>query len=83
MWIEVNLSSRTMALAEDDRVLVVAALPAHEGAEHVLAERQLAALSVDELSASGWPCVTRSPCVTIGRWLMQVPWLERMNFSSG
>ena len=32
------------AVADDDRVLVVAALPAHERDEHVLAERQLAVL---------------------------------------
>src|SRR5213076_2590333 len=30
------------AVADDDRVLVVAALPAHEGDQHVAAERQLA-----------------------------------------
>src|SRR5690606_13569597 len=32
------------AVADDDRVLVVAALPAHECDEHVPAERELAAL---------------------------------------
>ena len=30
------------AIADDDRVFVVAALPGHEGHEHILAERQLA-----------------------------------------
>ena len=37
-------------------------------------------LSVEELSASASPFVTRSPRLTVGRWLMQVPWLERTNF---
>ena len=38
--------------------------------------------SVEELSASTWPSVTRAPTSTIGRWLMQVPWFERRNFLS-
>ena len=33
------------ALADDDRVLVVAALPAHEGDQHVAAEGQLTVVS--------------------------------------
>src|SRR5204862_70841 len=37
---------------------------------------------VDELSAIGWPRVTRAPTSTIGRWLMHVPWLLRTNFWS-
>ena len=44
MWIEVNLSSRTIDSREQDRVLEVAALPAHERHQDVLAERQLALL---------------------------------------
>ena len=40
-------------------------------------------LSVDELSAIGWPISTRSPLLTIGRWLMHVPWLDRTNFVRG
>ena len=42
MWIEVSRSSLHDALGEDDRVLVVVALPRHERDEEVLAERQLA-----------------------------------------
>ncbi len=38
--------------------------------------------SVDELSANGCPFATRSPLLTIGRWLMQVPWFERTNLRS-
>src|SRR6266550_4106941 len=37
---------------------------------------------VDELSAIGWPRVSRAPTSTIGRWLMHVPWLLRTNFWS-
>ena len=68
------------AVADDDRVLVVAALPAHERDEDVPAERQLA-VARDELSRR-WPrlALTRWPTSTMGRWLMHVPWLVRTNF---
>ena len=38
--------------------------------------------SVDDESARTWPAATRSPTLTMGRWLMQVPWFERRNFLS-
>ncbi len=44
MWIEVKTSSRDDALGEQDRVLVVVAIPRHERDEHVAAERQIAEL---------------------------------------
>src|SRR3989304_1426606 len=37
---------------------------------------------VDELSAIAWAASTRWPTATIGRWLVQVPWLLRTNFRS-
>ena len=42
MWIEVRTSSLTRRSLQDDGVLVVVALPRHEGDEQVLAQRQLA-----------------------------------------
>ena len=44
MWIEVRTSSLTKPLGEDDRVLVVVALPRHVGDHEVLAQRDLAGL---------------------------------------
>ena len=41
MWIDVSTSSLHQALREDDGVLVVVALPRHEGHEQVLAQGQL------------------------------------------
>ena len=41
-----------------------------------------AILSVQAPSASGLPISTRSPSATSGRWLMQVAWLDRVNFAS-
>ena len=68
-------------LGDQDRVLVVVAVPRHEGDEHVLAERQLAEIGRgavgDELAL-----VTTSPTFTSGRWLMQVFWFERWNLRS-
>ena len=55
------------ALGDDDRVLVVVALPRHERDEEVLAERELA-LSVDGPSAMTWscgrPCRPRRPAAS-------------------
>ena len=68
------------ALAEDDRVLVVVALPRHERHEQVAAERHLAAVGRgtvgDDRAAS-----RRSPSPTSTRWLYEVPWLERANLA--
>jgi acetolactate synthase small subunit len=44
MWIEVRDVVLHQALAQDDRVLEVVALPGHEGDEQVLAQRHLAVL---------------------------------------
>ena len=33
-------------------------------------------------SARTWPLMILSPLLTMGRWLMQVPWFERMNLMS-
>ena len=69
------------ALRQDDRVLVVVALPRHERDEQVLAERHLA-LSVAGPSARTWPSTTRSPSSTTTFWLTEVPWLERENLAT-
>jgi hypothetical protein len=68
-------------LAEDDRVLVVVALPRHERDQQVGAQRHLALVGAGP-SAIGCPFSSRSPSTTSGRWLMQVPWLERRNLAS-
>ena len=44
--------------------------------------REISPSEVDGPSARTCPFVTCSPASTIGLWLMQVPWLERLNFSS-
>ena len=70
------------ALAEDDGVLEVVALPRHEGDEQVLAQRQLAVVgggAVGEDVALLAPC---RPRARSGFWLMQVSWFERSNLSS-
>ena len=79
MWIEVNVSSRTSFSREQDGVLEVAAFPAHERHQHVLAERQLARVGRRASRPAADRARTRWPRTTIGRWLMQVPWLVRMN----
>src|ERR1041385_1534139 len=38
--------------------------------------------SVHGPSASTWPCSTRSPSSTMGFWLKEVPWLERLNLDT-
>ena len=65
------------ALADHDRVLVVAALPAHERHEHVPPERELAALGGRRVRDGVARARRAGRRVTIGRWLMQVPWLLR------
>ena len=40
-------------------------------------------LFVEGPSAMISPLATRSPVETMGRWLRQVPWLDRSNFFSG
>ena len=67
-------------LADDDGVLEVVALPAHEGDQQVAAQGQLADL-VEAPSASTSPGSTVSPTSTTGFWWMNVPWLERSNLS--
>jgi hypothetical protein len=42
----------------------------------------ISASSVHGPSAIGEPTSSLSPSATSGRWLMQVPWLERRNFAS-
>ena len=69
-------------LADQDGVLEVAALPGHEGDQHVLAERQLARPRSRTSRRAICPSSTRSPRTTIGRWLMQVSWFERTNLCS-
>ena len=76
------MSSRTSRSLSRMRVLEVAALPAHERDQHVLAERQLAVLGRGASRRATWPRVTRSPRVDDRRWLMQVPWFERTNFAA-
>ena len=69
------------ALGEQDRVLEVVAVPRHERDEHVPPERQLAEIGRGTVGDD----VARldlSPTRTSGRWLMQVFWFERWNFSS-
>ena len=66
------------AFVQQNRVLVVVAFPRHEADEHVLAERDLA-LRASRAVCNDLTGFTRSPAATIGRWLMQVPWLERAN----
>ena len=69
------------ALGDEDRILIIVAIPRHERDEHVAAERELAELGRravgDDLAGS-----TVSPTFTSGRWLMQVFWFERWNFIS-
>ncbi len=67
------------ALGQDDGVLVVVALPGHEGDQQVLAQAELAALGGRPVGQD----VARRPPVwpssTTMRWLKQVFWLERRN----
>ena len=68
------------ALGDEDRILEVVAVPRHERDEHVAAERELAELgrgAVGDDVAGLDP----SPTFTSGRWVMQVFWFERWNFS--
>ncbi len=69
------------ALAEDDRVLVVVALPRHERDEQVLAERHLALSRCEGPSAIGVPTSSRAPSSTMTRWLYDVPWFDRRNLA--
>ena len=79
MWIDVSTSSLHQALAEDDGVLEVVALPRHQRDEEVLAERELTAVgrgTVGDDVALLRPCRPRRHD---GVWLMQVSWFERRN----
>ena len=68
------------ALREDDRVLVVVALPRHERDQQVLAQRHLAAVGGrtvgDQLA--DLDAVT---LVDVGALVEAVPWFERRNFA--
>ena len=44
--------------------------------------RAISPLEVEGPSAITSPFSTRWPALTMGRWLMQVVWLERMNLVS-
>jgi hypothetical protein len=77
----VNTSSVHDALGHQDGVLEVVAVPRHERDEHVLAERQVAQIGRRTVG-DDVALLTSSPTRTSGRWLMQVFWLERWNFSA-
>ncbi len=66
---------------DENRVLEVVAAPWHEGDEHVASQSQLAEVRArtvgDDLALH-----TRWPFFTIGFWLMQVFWFERLNLVS-
>ena len=68
------------AFRDQDRVLEVVAIPRHEGDEHVAAQGQFAQIGRrtvgDDVAG-----LDLSPTFTSGRWLMQVFWFERWNFS--
>ena len=68
-------------LADQDGVLVVVAFPGHEGHQDIAAQGQLALVG-RRPSAMTSPRSTRWPSLTMGFWLMQVPWLDRLNLSS-
>ena len=70
------------AVADDDRVLVVAALPAHERARARSGRARARRGSWTSCRRSPRRRSTRWPRSTIGRWLMQVPWLLRTNLWS-
>ena len=68
------------ALGQDDRVLVVVALPRHEGDEQVLAQRHLAVVGARAVGQDLAAPRPAAPSSTMGFWLKQVPWLDRRNF---
>jgi hypothetical protein len=70
------------ALGQDDGVLVVVALPRHEGDEQVLAQRQLTVVGRRDRRRAGRRRRRFCPSTTRVRWLMQVFWLERRNLDS-
>ena len=60
------------SLTDQDGVFEVATFPRHERDEHILPERQLTVLRwTTNRQRSDRPS-TRSPLLTLGRWLMQV-----------
>ena len=69
------------ALADDDGVLEVVALPAHERHQQVAAQRQLPRCWWRRRRPGLSPGTTVWPRSTIGFWWMKVPWLERPNLS--
>jgi hypothetical protein len=68
-------------LGDQDRVLVVVAVPGHEGDDTFLPSAS-SPRSVDGPSAITSPLATLSPTFTSGFWLMQVFWFERWNLRS-
>jgi hypothetical protein len=67
--------------ADQDGVFEVIAAPGHEGHQHVAAERQFAHIGAGTVGQH-LPFTTRCPMATMGFWLMQVFWLERLNLVS-
>ena len=82
MWIEVNLSSRTI---DSESRIASSKLPPsqHMNATSTFWPSASSPSSVEELV--GQRLAARPPAaprITIGRWFMQVPWLERTNLRS-
>ena len=69
-------------LGQDDGVLVVVALPRHEGDEQVLAERELTVVGRRAVGQHVAESRRPRPRTTTGFWLTQVFWLERRNFAT-
>mgnify|MGYP006979109367 CR=1 FL=1 len=70
------------ALVEEDGVLVVVTLPGHKAHEDVLAQRDLPLVGGGAVG-DDIPLLHPVPQETMGRWLMQVPWLDRRNLMRG
>ena len=66
-------------LAEDDRVLVVVALPGHERHEEVAPERHLATVGGGTVGDEATGLDAGRPRTTMTRWLYELPWLDRLN----
>jgi hypothetical protein len=68
------------ALRDQDRVFEVVAVPRHEGDEGVAAQSQFTEVGRRAVGDHVADLHLHRPQRTIGRWLMQVDWLERWNF---
>ena len=69
MWMEVNMSSSTTLLGDEDGVLVVVPVPGHEGAEDVAAEGQLAVARWRGRRRAPRPCRPSAHRARSGFWL--------------